>query len=203
MYAQTFLNIVHHRGSCCLFSSRHTRHKARHCSISGSHHADQTDFLPPLILRCRSKLVDSERNEPTSVPTLYFSSFVFPAIPLGFTISGEIFAYVTVFSPFKSNHHIPSSWMLNAACVFVAGIHPSRTRMSGSFESVQWNACVQRLDLGLYSYLSFGGIESEPMLTPRERIPSTGSSGGSNPRCFITQDSKPNTELFRPPCAHM
>ena len=25
--------------------------------------------------------------------------------------------------------------------------------MSGSFESVQWNACVHRLDLGLYSHL--------------------------------------------------
>ena len=25
--------------------------------------------------------------------------------------------------------------------------------MSGSFESVRWNACVHRLDLGLYSYL--------------------------------------------------
>ena len=37
---------------------------------------------------------------------------------------------------------------------FVAGIHPSRTWTSGSFESVWWNrACVHRLDLGLYSHL--------------------------------------------------
>ena len=45
---------------------------------------------------------------------------------LGFTILSEIFAYVTVF---RSNHrgsHIPSSWMVYAGCVFVAGIHPSR-----------------------------------------------------------------------------
>ena len=35
---------------------------------------------------------------------------------------------------------------------FVAGIHPSRTWTSGSFESVRWNACVHRLDLGLYSH---------------------------------------------------
>ena len=49
--------------------------------------------------------------------------------------------------------------------VFVAGIHPSRTCMSGSLESVRWNACVHRLDLGLYSH------PSEPMLTPREKSP--------------------------------
>ena len=34
---------------------------------------------------------------------------------------------------------------------FVSGIHPSRTWTSGSFESVRWNACVHRLDLGFYS----------------------------------------------------
>ena len=36
--------------------------------------------------------------------------------------------------------------------------------MSGLFESVRWNACVHRLDLGLYSHLKeFWGMESEPM----------------------------------------
>ena len=57
--------------------------------------------------------------------------------------------------------------------------------MSGSFESVRWNACVHRLDLGLYSHpkefflegvKEVGvrvGMESEPMLTPRgkSRLP--------------------------------
>ena len=41
---------------------------------------------------------------------------------------GEIFAYVTV--SFSSNHrgsHIPSSRRMQTGCVFVAGIHPSRT----------------------------------------------------------------------------
>ena len=48
--------------------------------------------------------------------------------------------------------------MVHAGCVFIAGIHPSRTWMSGSFESVWWNACVNRLDLGLYSHQKeFGG----------------------------------------------
>ena len=42
--------------------------------------------------------------------------------------------------------------MMHAGCVFVAGIRPSRTGMSGSFESVRWNACMHRLDLGLYSH---------------------------------------------------
>ena len=42
--------------------------------------------------------------------------------------------------------------MVRAGCVFVAGIHPSRTWTSGSFESVRWNACMHRLDLGLYSH---------------------------------------------------
>ena len=40
------------------------------------------------------------------------------------------------------------------------------------FESMQWNACVHRLDLGLYSHpKEFQGMESEPMLTPREKSP--------------------------------
>ena len=88
----------------------------------------------------------------------------------------RFFAYVTVFCFFLSNHegsHIPSSWMVHAGCVFVAGIHPSRTWTSGSFESVWWNACVHRLDLGLYSHPKefLGGMEFEPMLTPREKSP--------------------------------
>ena len=85
--------------------------------------------------------------------------------------------------------------MVRAGCVFVAGIHPSRTSVSGSFESVRWNACVHRLDLGLYShpkefFFFFlgggggGGMEFEPMLSPREKspLPENFPRGGSNPR---------------------
>ena len=44
--------------------------------------------------------------------------------------------------------------------------------MSGSFESVRWNTCAHRLDLGLYSHpKEFWGTESEAMLTPREKSP--------------------------------
>ena len=42
------------------------------------------------------------------------SSSAFPAMSLGFTTLGEMFAYVTIFFIFYSNHrgsHIPSSWI--------------------------------------------------------------------------------------------
>ena len=47
--------------------------------------------------------------------------------------------------------------------------------MSGSFKSVRWNASEHRLDLNLYSHPKefWGergrGMESEPMLTPKEK----------------------------------
>ena len=40
---------------------------------------------------------------------------------------------------------------MHAGCVFVAGIHPSRIQMSGSFESLRWNACVHRTDVAVFS----------------------------------------------------
>ena len=44
--------------------------------------------------------------------------------------------------------------------------------MSGSFVSVLWRACKHRLDLGLYCHpKEFRGMETEPMLTPREKSP--------------------------------
>ena len=43
--------------------------------------------------------------------------------------------------------------------------------MSRSFESVRWNACVPRLDLGLYFHpKEFWGMESESVLTPRGKF---------------------------------
>ena len=49
----------------------------------------------------------------------------------------------------------------------------------------------------------FGGMEFEPMLTPREKspLPENVPRGGSNPRrCGQRAQALP-TELFRPPCA--
>ena len=76
----------------------------------------------------------------------------FPAISLKFTIFGEIFAYVTIFSPTIE----VVTFCLRGWCmlgVFLLSFHPSRTWMSGSFQSVRWSACVHRLDMCLYSHL--------------------------------------------------
>ena len=65
--------------------------------------------------------------------------------------------------------------MVHAGCVFVASIHPSRTIMSGSFQSVRWNACVHRLDLGLYSHPRlFLGKGVRTHVNSKGKIPSTG-----------------------------
>ena len=76
----------------------------------------------------------------------------------------------------QSNHrgiHIPSLWMVHAGCVFVAGIHPSRTRVSGSFESMRWNA----YRLCLYSHLrKFLGNGVRTHVNSKRKIPSTEGS---------------------------
>ena len=51
--------------------------------------------------------------------------------------------------------------------------------MSRSFESARWNACVHKLDLGLYSYpKEFLGNRVRTCLSPRKKKPATGGSGG-------------------------
>ena len=86
---------------------------------------------------------------------------------------------------------------MHAVCVFVAGIHQSRTWISGSFESVWWNACVHRVDLSLYSHpKEFWRTRVSAHVNSKGKILSTGkihSRGGSNPRHCIKQDSEPNT----------
>ena len=76
-----------------------------------------------------------------------------PAISLGFTTFGWDFCVCDRF--FNPTIKVVT-FRLRGWCVlgvfFVAGIHPSRTWTSGSFESVRWNACMHRLDLGLYSH---------------------------------------------------
>ena len=69
--------------------------------------------------------------------------------------------------------------------------------MSGSFESVRWNACVHKLDLGLYCHTKeFWGNGVRTQVNSKGKIPSTGKillRGGSNPRRCIKQDSEPKT----------
>ena len=49
--------------------------------------------------------------------------------------------------------------------------------MSGSLKSMRWNACVHRLDLGLYSHLKeFLGDRVENHVSSKGKIPSTGGS---------------------------
>ena len=50
--------------------------------------------------------------------------------------------------------------------------------MLGSFESVRWNACVLRLDLGLYFHRKdfFGNGVRTYVNSKGEKIPSTGGS---------------------------
>ena len=49
--------------------------------------------------------------------------------------------------------------------------------MSGSFESMRWNAYVHRLDLDFYSHLKeFGGNGVRNHVNSMEKIPSTRGS---------------------------
>ena len=53
--------------------------------------------------------------------------------------------------------------------------------MSGSFQSVLWNTCMHRLDLGLYSERVWGnGVRKH--VNFKEKIPSTGDSEGVRTR---------------------
>ena len=68
--------------------------------------------------------------------------------------------------------------------------------MSGSFESARRNACVHRLDLGLYSRpKEFWENGVRTHVNSMGKIPSTGKIllRGLNLRRCIRQDSKPNT----------
>ena len=78
--------------------------------------------------------------------------------------------------------------MVHAGCVFDAGIYPSTTWMSGSFESLRWNACVHKLNLGLYSRpKEFGGHGVRNHADSKGKIPSTGAS--DEVRTHISYDS--------------
>ena len=91
--------------------------------------------------------------------------------------------------------------MVRAGCVFVAGIHPSRSWTSGSFESVRWNACVHRLDLGLCSYpKEFWGSGVWTHVNSKGKIPSTGKCPQSSiePATLWQRAQALPAELFRP-----
>ena len=91
---------------------------------------------------------------------------------------------------------------------FIAGIHSSRTWMSGSFEAMQWNACVHRLSLGLHSHQKeFGGNGVRTHVNSKGNIPTTRKKP---PQMRIEATTlhqagrwAQNTtiQLFQPPCS--
>ena len=81
---------------------------------------------------------------------------------------------------------------MHAGCVFVTGIHLSRTWMSGSFESVVWNACVHRLDLSLDSHpKKFLGNGVRTHVNSKGKIPSTGGSEEGHTRDAALRTTSP------------
>ena len=93
--------------------------------------------------------------------------------------------------PFKKkcHHRVPSHilslWMVHAECVFVAGIHPSWTWMSGSFDSSPYDGmhhCICALTWLWFILLSERVFREWSQntyiltLKSREKIPSTGIS---------------------------
>ena len=86
-----------------------------------------------------------------------------PVISLGFTIFGEIFAYVTLFFN-------PNTFRLHGWCMLGVFMLSAFTHLGPHFI--------------LSSERLFGRMESEPMLTPREKSPLPEKilpRGGSNP----------------------
>ena len=128
-----------------------------------------------------------------------------PARSQGFTILGEIFVYVTVFVFFFVCFFYPSNeavtfrlhgWCMLGVFLLLAFTHLGH-ECTGSFESVRWNVCVHRLDLGIYSQpKEFGGKGVRTHVNSKGKIPCNGKilpREGSNPPCCITQDNEPNT----------
>ena len=88
------------------------------------------------------------------------------------------------------------TFSLHGSCMLGVFLLPAFTRLGHESQDLL-SPCdgMHRLDLGFYSHLKeFGGMESEPMLTPREKNPLYwGLRGGLNPCLCITLDSEPNT----------
>ena len=71
-------------------------------------------------------------------------------------------------------------------CIFVAGIPPSRTWMSGSFEPVRCNTRVHSLDLGLCSHpKEFWGNGVRTHVGSREKSPLPEKSSSEEDRSHV------------------
>ena len=120
-----------------------------------------------------------------------------------FSPSAAVVASPFFFSFFCFPRYI---WMVHAGCVFVASIYPSRIWMSGSFESVRWNACVHGLDHSSERVLEKG---ARTYVNSKGKIPSTrGSEEGwtcaaascriASPTLYRLSYSRPCTPPFPP-----
>ena len=87
-------------------------------------------------------------------------------------------------------------WCMLSAFLLLA-FTPSKAWMSGSFRSVQWNACMHNVDLGLYCYpeeLKGQNLCELQWKNPLKRT----AWGGIDPWCHIMQESEPNALPVEP-----
>ena len=111
------------------------------------------------MLPCISGSLDVKKAHKQLVSILPFndSSSAFPTGSLGFTIFGEIFAYVTiVFNPTIE----VVSFQLHGWCMLGVFLLLAFTRLGHEcqdLESMRWNACVHRLELGLFFHPKVSG----------------------------------------------
>ena len=127
-----------------------------------------------------------------------------------FSAFSDILCICDSFSLNPRSCHILSSWTMHDGCVFTAGNFLYRTCMSQNSESVRRNASVHRLDFSLHSQpKELEEVESETLLTPRGKIPSTGWLKHANAAsCRIAspmhyQLSYPNPHCMRQGSQHI
>ena len=136
------------------------------------------------------------------------SSSAFPAISLGFTILGEIFAYVTVFLFFFLNPIIEVvPFCLCRRCLLgvflsLAFTHPGHERQDLLSPSDGMHVCRDKTSVYTLTEKSFREWSQSPCSLQGKNPLYQRLRGGSNQWCCIKQNSKPNTlptELFCPP----
>ena len=116
------------------------------------HHSSSSSAFPS----CISGVHRSSSVFPSYISGVHrsFSSSAFPTYISWVHILGwDSFRMWPFFNPTIEEVTFRIGAWVRAGCVFVVGIHSSRTWTSGSCESLRWNTCVHRLDLGLYSHL--------------------------------------------------
>ena len=98
-------------------------------------------------------------------------------ISLEFTVLGEIFAYVTFFFFFFINPTIGVvTFCLNGWCMLGVYLLPAFTRLGHECQDLLslcdgMHACTDWTSVYTLIQKSFGGMEPELMLTPREKSP--------------------------------